>query len=241
MENKFIASLVFLGYPHENDILKYFFEFDEVLSVENFKPIEKYQVVGNIKAPEEFIENFRKNAPIKIYQNSDETIKITIISPEQKLIVECIKDFNTTCDKFKNICKRLIQKKSDSIFTVGLNFNEHCETQKLHLFDEDIKKIKGWNDDTGYNDGFQLVLPLKDKNNKNLTSTYTIFKENKNDEERDLKRTYIIDVNFNYNIQDQNIYKKVFLEKFINEDIDKYYKKYQENKDIILSIGQKNA
>lgn len=241
MEENLIASLVFLGYPYTDKNLNILFNHDEILKNEKFVPADSFRFEGNIIPPKEFIENLKNNAPVKVYQNKDKTIRISLIKPEQKLILEFINKFNANFKHFKDICKQFIQDDIESIFTLGLNFNEHCKSDKLHLFDDEIGKIKGWNDEIGYNDGFQLVLPLKDRQDKNLTSTYTIFKENKDNEESEEKRVYIIDVNFNYNLQDRNVSKKDFLENFINVDIDKYYEKYQKNRDIILTIGQKNV
>ena len=240
MEENLIASLVLIGYPYKDEGLELLFESNKILKSESFMPIEAFSFIGDIIPPKEFIENLKKTSPVRVYQNDKKTVKITLIIPEQKLIIECIDNFNKFKDIFKNICEQFIQNKTESIFTIGLNFNARCKNNKLHLFNDEISKIKGWNDDTGYNNGFQLVLPLKDKNDKNLTSTYTIFKKNENNEENEEKRIYTIDVNFDYKLQNLHIPKKEFLKNFITKDIDMYFNKYQENREIMLTIGQNN-
>lgn len=226
-----LASIVIVGYNCSGEVFDTLMKYKISTEVLDFKEQEqKINIKGEIKPPKEFIDNLKKQLPIRIYKH--ENIKITYSIAEQKIIIN-INDFqDSNLEEISNIAKSMLVKEQlPFIFAVGINFSQTYEIPyKLKLFSEQIEQLGNWNK----NKGFQIVLPIEETSN--ILATYKIEKNNEKIKENDIKiREYTTSVNFNYNLpEDKNIDNIMMF----FDNINKYYVEFNTNNEKIQKIGQ---
>ncbi len=225
------ASIVLVGYKSSgeefNALVKYKLSNNEL----KFEEEEQNIIIkSDIQPPKEFIDNLKKQLPIRIYKSNN--IKINQSISEQKIIIE-VKEFEQSdLGTIINIAKSLLEEqKLPFIFAIGINFSISYELDyKLKLFNEQINQIANWEQ----NKGFQIIIPLEE--GSNILATYRIEKisERNNDNNQKI-RTYTTGVNFNYNLpKDKNLDNiTLFIDKLYE-----YHKQFTETNEKIKQIGQ---
>lgn len=225
------ASIVLVGYKSSGDefnaLVKYKLSNNELKFEEEEQNI---LIKSDIQPPKEFIDNLKKQLPIRIYKSGN--IKINQSISEQKIIIETKEFENSDLDTIINITKSLLEEdKIPSIFAIGINFSISYELDfKLRLFNEQINQIANWEQ----NKGFQIIIPLEES--ANILATYKIEKASEMlDEDNKKIRTYTTGVNFNYNLpKDKNLDNiTMFLDKLYT-----YYEQFIETNKKIQQIGQ---
>lgn len=234
MENrKETMSFVLIGYQEKiNDFIGRL-KYSEVFKENNFTEQDQFEVTSNNLPPEEILEQFRSQFPVRIFNSRDKAILITYVIPENKIIIENKQFTSDKFDDFRQLCLNIVNpERVVNAVAIGMNFSVVYDLDyKLRLLNNQIDNLIGWDN----NVGFSISIPLSI--DTTITANYKIEKLKERVEDSKKIRTYKTFVNYNFDLSRSN---SINISDLFYKCKTTLYEQFNKNQKAIIEIGQIN-